>query len=163
MNIYLMQHGKSKSKEDDPERGLTSEGEGEIRIAGTAIEKMGVKFDLILTSTKKRAQQTAKIIAEKTLYKKEEIEVTETLDPLAESEKAIAFIKSFEGKNSILLAGHLPSLGEIASDLLAGKSRIAIHFENGALCRIDIEALEAGEGELRYYLPMYQLELISKL
>lgn len=162
MEIYLMQHGQSFSKEADPERSLTPEGEIQIEASAQALQKMGLGFDLVVTSPKKRARQTAEIVAQKLDYPINEIKVTETLQPTAPAPEAIAFLKAYEDKGRVLLAGHLPSLGEIASDLLSEGSKVSIHFEMGGLCWIDVDLVEGGPGELRSYLRPDQLRLIAK-
>ena len=61
MAIYLVQHGKSLSKEQDPEKGMSANGVQETeRIAEVAA---GYKIDVkrIIHSGKKRALQTAEI------------------------------------------------------------------------------------------------------
>jgi phosphohistidine phosphatase SixA len=48
-------------------------------------------------------------------YSKEGITATEALEPLAPAEDAIGYLSRFGDKEKMLLAGHLPSLGKIAS------------------------------------------------
>ena len=64
MEIYLMQHGPALPKDQDPEEGLNPEGKERIHASGQALKKMGVTFDAILSSPKKRSKQTAAIVAE---------------------------------------------------------------------------------------------------
>ncbi len=162
MEIYLMQHGQAFSKEVDPERSLTPEGENQIAASASALQKIGVRLDLIVSSPKKRARQTAEIVANGLGYPLDGIKVTETLQPTAPVQEAIAFLKAYEEKKAVLLAGHLPSLGEIASDLLSEGSTVSIHFGMGGVCRIDVDLLQAGPGELKWYLPPEHLRLISR-
>jgi phosphohistidine phosphatase SixA len=63
MEIYLMQHGEAYAKDRDPERSLTPNGEDQIHSSGKALRKLGVDVDLIVSSPKKRARQTAEIVA----------------------------------------------------------------------------------------------------
>jgi len=162
MELYLMQHGQAFSEEADPERSLTPEGESQIGKSGRALRKMGVAFDLVVTSPKKRARQTAGIVATHLSYPVDDIKVTETLQPKSPADQAIAFLRAYEDKRSVLVAGHLPSLGEIASALLAEGVGVAIHFEMGGVCRIDVDLLQAGPGELMWYLVPDQLNLIAR-
>ena len=67
MEVYLMQHGPALPKEQDPEEGLGPEGQERIHTSGQALRKMGVNFDAILCSPKKRSQQTAAIVAEEAI------------------------------------------------------------------------------------------------
>lgn len=63
MALYLVQHGKAMSAEVDPERGLSEEGVAEVeRIAGVA-RGYRVSVRTIRHSGKKRARQTAELMA----------------------------------------------------------------------------------------------------
>ena len=162
MEIYLMQHGEAYTEDQDPERSLTPRGEDQIRSSGKALSKLGVDVDLIISSPKKRARQTGDIVAGELGYSKGGIEVTETLEPLAPSEDAIAYLSRFGDKGKVLLAGHLPSLGKIASNLMSEGTHVSIHFEMGGVCRIDVEALPAHTGDLRWVLTPTQLRLLAE-
>lgn len=60
---FLVQHGKSLAKEQDPEQGLSEEGIADTeRIAGVA-KGYGIRPTCIAHSGKKRARQTAEIFA----------------------------------------------------------------------------------------------------
>ena len=59
MDIYLMQHGPSFPKDQDPEEGLTPEGRGVVRAAAKVLKGLAVKPEVILASPKTRARQTA--------------------------------------------------------------------------------------------------------
>jgi phosphohistidine phosphatase len=162
MEIYLMQHGEAYSEDQDPERSLTPEGEEQIRSSGRALKKLGVDVDLMVSSPKKRARQTAEVVAGELGYSEEGIEVTETLEPLAPSEDLIAYLRRFGDRRKVLLAGHLPSLGKIASDLVSEGGDISVHFEMGGVCRIDVEALPTHGGDLRWILPPAHLRLLAE-
>ena len=155
-----MQHGEAYAEDQDPERSLTPGGEGQIRSSGKALKKLGVEVDLIVSSPKKRARQTAEIVAGELGYSKEGIEVTEVLEPLTPHEDAIAYLRRFGDRKKMLLAGHLPSLGKIASSLMSGGNDVSIHFEMGGVCRIDVEALPTYKGDLRWVLTPTQLRLL---
>jgi len=61
----------------------------------------------------------------------------------------------------VLIVGHLPSVGEVASSLLTEGSKATIAFEMGGCCRIDVEELPTHAGQLKWYLTPDQLELIA--
>lgn len=162
MEIYFMQHGEAYAEDQDPERSLTPGGEDQIRSSGKALKKLGVDVDLIVSSPKKRARQTAEIVAGELGYSKEEIAVTETLEPLAPAEDAVAYLRGYGDKEKVLLAGHLPSLGVIASKLVSEEAHVSIHFEMGGVCRVDVEVLPTHEGDLRWVLPPAQLRFLAQ-
>jgi len=161
MEIYLMQHGEAYAEIQDPERSLTPQGEDQIHSSGKALKKLGVEVDLIVSSPKRRARQTAEIIAGELGYSRA-IEVTETLEPLAPSEEAIAYVGRFLDRRRVLLAGHLPSLGEIAANLMSEGGHVSIHFEMGGVCRIDVEGFPTHAGGLRWVIPPAHLRLLAE-
>lgn len=160
MEIYMMQHGEALPKEKDPERGLSPEGKKQIELSAQALNRIGVTFDLIISSPKKRARQTAEIVAKELGYPIDKIKVSETFEPLSPPTEAISYLKSFIEKGSIFIAGHLPSLAEIASELISEK-HIFIQFQMGCVCRIDVEELPTHKGRLIWHLMPQQLTLIA--
>ena len=162
MEIYLMQHGEAYPEDQDPERSLTPKGEEQIRSTGKALKKLGVDVDLMVSSPKKRARQTAEIVAGELDSSKDGIEITESLEPLAPSEDLIAYLRRFGDRRKVLLAGHLPSLGRIASGLVSEGGDVSVHFEMGGLCRIDVEALPTHKGGLRWILSPAHLRLLAE-
>ena len=58
-----MQHGESKSKDEDPARPLTDDGRKSVENVGAHLARLGITFDRVFHSGKLRAQQTAEILA----------------------------------------------------------------------------------------------------
>ena len=162
MEIYLMQHGEAYAKDKDPERSLTLKGEEQIHLSAQALKKMDVKFNLIISSPKKRARQTAEIVAAEMGYPQDGIEATETLEPTVPAKDTLSYLATHGDKNRIFIAGHLPSLGEIVSTLVCDRSHVSFHFEMGGVARIDVEELKAHNGELRWFLTPSQLTMLSQ-
>ena len=160
MEIYLMQHGPNLSKDEDPEESLSPEGEAQVTKAAQAIKRMGLRFEVIIASPKKRSKQTAAIVAEAVGFPVENILETEKIKAMTPVEETINYLKQFTEKKSILVAGHLPSLAEVASFLLTSGSKATIQFERGGLGRIDVESIPTHEGKLRWYLTPQQLRLM---
>jgi len=145
MEIYLMQHGPNLSEDQDPEEPLSHEGEAQITVAAGAAKKMGLQFEVVIASTKKRSRQTAEIVAGALGFPTEQIIETDKVS-----------------SKSVFIAGHLPSLAKLSSYLLTGGEGASIHFVRGGLGRIDLEALPNQGGELRWYLTPEQLNLIAE-
>jgi phosphohistidine phosphatase len=118
MQIYLMQHGPALPKDQDPEEGLAPDGEARIHASGQALKKMGVSFDAILSSPKKRSKQTAAIVAEEVGFPAERIVVTKKVKAMTPPEETIQALSELSGVARVLIAGHLPSVAEVASLLL---------------------------------------------
>ncbi len=97
MEIYLMQHGSALPKEQDPEEGLSPDGEARIHASGKALKKMGIKFDAILSSPKKRSKQTASIVAEEIGFPTEKIVATEKVKAMTPPEESITILAEYSG------------------------------------------------------------------
>jgi len=162
MEIYLVRHGAAHTKEDDPERHLSKDGLDQCHLSGRALRRFDTKFDLVISSPKVRARQTAEIIADEVGYPKGEIKVTETLEPMASPKDTISYLNNFTEKNNIMLAGHLPLLGNLASELLNENTQISLYFEAGAVCQIDVDQSIPHAGILRWFLTPEQLRLIAQ-
>jgi phosphohistidine phosphatase len=161
MEIYLMQHGSALPKEQDPEEGLSPDGKARIHASGKALKKMGITFDVILSSPKKRSKQTASIVAEEVEFPPDKIIQTEKVKALTHPEETLAILSEYSGNQRVLIAGHLPSVAKVASWLLTKDSKATIEFERGGCCRIDVEDLSTHAGRLKWYLTPEQLALLA--
>jgi phosphohistidine phosphatase len=133
MELYLIQHGEAKSKQEDPERPLTGKGAENIKKTARFF-KQSKGIDLIWHSGKKRAEQTAEILGE-TLGTGIHVEICEGLAPNDDISIIKEKIETAE-QNSIALVGHLPHLSRLASELLTGNQEMEIiRFKNaGIVC-----------------------------
>lgn len=61
-----------------------------------------------------------------------------------------------------MLAGHLPILGYLASELLDNTSEISFYFEPGAVCYINTELPQAFAGVFRWFLTPEHLRIIAE-
>lgn len=159
MELYLMQHGEALPEEIDPQRGLSEVGEQQVLAAGTALARLGVELGKIVSSPKKRAHQTAEAVARALAFPPEEIASMKALEPLAPPEETIEALKAMGTDMSIMLAGHLPSLAEVAAYLLDCQRRIA--FRMGGIGCIEVERWERGGGKLLWYMTPEQISRIA--
>lgn len=136
-------------------------GSEQIGKTGRAAQILGLRFELIACSRKVRAMQTAEIMAEHTGYPVPRIEITDTIKAMSPPKETIGFIKEYQGLDSILLAGHLPSLGLVASLLLTGGPKLELHIENGGLMQINYNMTEE-KGVLNWHLSPAQLSKIAR-
>ena len=156
-----MQHGGSVPEEQDPERPLSAGGKNQIRASARALRKMGINFDLMISSPKVRSHQTAEIVAAELGYHAADIEETALAKPMTPADETVAYLKQYVHLDRLFIAGHLPSLAEIASFLLTEGSTARIAFQMGGLIRIDVDTLPTNEGTLHYCLTPEQLRIIG--
>ena len=64
MRVYLVQHGASKSEEEDPQRRLTDKAIGEVENVARFLRPLKLGVDAVWHSGKARAQQTGELLAE---------------------------------------------------------------------------------------------------
>lgn len=137
MALYLVQHGKSLPKEIDPDQGLSEEGVKEVTTIADTAHMYNVLVGEILHSGKTRAQQTAKIFANR--LETSRISAEEGLNPLDDVTRKAATINP--GTNTMLI-GHLPFMERLTSYLTTGATDFTIFkFQNGGIVCLDkIEA-----------------------
>ena len=133
MQVYLVQHGLAKSKDEDPERPLTEIGRQEALRVARAAASAGVRPAAILHSGKARAEQTAEIFAAHT-EPPQGVQAVEGLDPNDEPERARERVA--QATAPLMLVGHLPHLSRLAALLLAeDPEREIVAFRNaGVVC-----------------------------
>jgi len=130
MQVYLVQHGRAKSKQEDPARPLTEAGRVEVERVARAVTAV-VHPALILHSGKARAEQTAEIFAAQ-LKPAQGVHAVEGLDPDDEPQRILARLE--QAQESLLLVGHLPHLSRLAALLLVGDpERELVAFRNGGV------------------------------
>jgi phosphohistidine phosphatase len=152
--IYLIRHGLAEERgpkwPDDTKRPLTDKGMARLKKSARGLVKIGVTFDVMLTSPLVRARQTAEIIAA-AFDPRPPIVNVDSLTPDGSYQATLDDLAKQARRTRIALVGHEPSLGEYAGRL-AG-SRHGFEFKKGAVCRIDLETLPpGGPGSLRWFM-----------
>jgi phosphohistidine phosphatase len=145
MEIYIVQHAESRSKEEDPRRPLTDKGFNDIeKMAYFARNNAGMTIRKIYHSGKLRARQTADALAA-SLRPVEGVEETDGLEPMADPAIWAERISKSEG--DIMLVGHLPHLAGLAGMLLSGdKTKNPINFHNAGIVKL------VRDSEMRWFI-----------
>ena len=164
MEIYILRHGiavpRGTPGYPDDDRPLTEYGIEKMKAGAKGIARVVGGFDVIISSPLLRALDTAKITAKAAGFK-DEIVVTDVLLPGTSMRSLFKFVDGYQDKEKVLLVGHEPQLGSIASKLI-GAAGSVIEFKKGGICRIDISGLTTGEkGILVWSLTPKQLRLIA--
>ncbi len=131
MRLYLVQHGKAASKEEDAERPLTELGRREAQRVANFVRPLGLKVDQLWHSGKTRAKQTAAIYAGA---------VTVADGPTAR--KGLApndYVAPLRDELAVtsgdtMIVGHMPFVSRLATLLLTGyESPPVVTFVNAGL------------------------------
>lgn len=130
MALYLVQHGKSFSKNQDLEQGLTETGIDEVKLIVQVAKGYQVPVGTIFHSEKKRASQTAKIFSAALQSDKniQQIPGIKALDDVQ------AFASTLSSADNNMYVGHLPFMERLTSYLVAGSIDLTVFkFQNGGI------------------------------
>jgi phosphohistidine phosphatase len=137
MELYLMQHGEARSKEDDPDRPLTEAGQLAVQRVAQRAAGLGLRLQTVYHSGILRARQTAEILA-KQLGAQDRLEERAGLRPLDPVVPVADWLlgQAAEGA-AVAVIGHLPFLDHLASRLVAGdEAAEVLAFRMGGLVKL---------------------------
>jgi phosphohistidine phosphatase len=164
MELYILRHGIAEDANRsgrDRDRELTAEGVEKSRATGKALRKLGVKFDLILSSPFARAWATAELVAQE-MDCRSLLKECPALASGESTEGVLAELRKIgRSHESVLLAGHEPDLSELISTLLCGSPRLGIAMKKGGLCKLTLHSPEPGAAIMNWLLTSKLLERIA--
>ena len=133
MRVYLVQHAESKSREEDPARGLAPQGISNTNRIAELLSQIRLSVSSIRHSGKQRAEETACLLAERVNASAGVLE-NEGLAPLDDPQTVADWLQ--EASEDLMLVGHLPHLERLASLLLTGQpDGNPVRFRNsGVVC-----------------------------
>lgn len=166
MNIYLLRHAEAvipKGAMPDEDRPLTADGIKAMKEGAMGMQALKMDLDLVITSPLARARQTAEIAAD-ALGVKARISVTKNLVPDAHPEALIAELAGqYSALKNILVVGHEPHMGRLASWLLTGTTDLPLIFKKGALMALKTESAPCkGGAKLKWFLTVRQMALCQQ-
>lgn len=147
MLLYLIQHGKAKPKEENPDRPLTDEGRREVESVMLLLLRYGaINASRVVHSGKLRAAETAEMVGTKL-----DASVEET-DGLAPNDDPGIWESRLAGEEGgLVLVGHMPHLSRLTSRLLCGDPEAAlVEFANGGVVCL---AREERRWSVRWSIP----------
>lgn len=126
-----MRHGEALSPQQDPERGLTDAGKLKIKNIANHVKEMGVTFKHIFHSNKKRARETAELMAQ-TIVPEVKLKPHENIAPNDDPNFIINEINDW--KEDSLITSHLPFVPNLMTQLTGQDAYLsAISFETGTI------------------------------
>lgn len=166
MNIYLLRHAEAvipKGAMADEDRPLTSDGIKAMKKGALGMQALKMDLDLVLSSPLVRARQTAEIAAA-ALGMKDKITGTKNLVPEAHPEALIAEIaRHYSDMKNVLVVGHEPHMGRLASWLLTGTTDLPLIFKKGALMALENDSVPCkGGAKLKWFLTLRQMGLCQQ-
>jgi len=148
MPLYLVQHGKSLPKDQDPKKGLSEEGAAETERIAQVAKGYGVPAAGIIHSGKTRARQTAEIFAA-ALAPENGVKQQSGLNPL---DDVTAFADTIDSSASRMFVGHLPFMERLTAYLITGSiEKPVFKFQNSGIVCLDKDA-DSGSWVIRWSL-----------
>lgn len=134
MALYLVQHGKSLPREQDPEQGLSPEGISEVRRIAEVAGGYSVRPAAIRHSGKTRARQTAEIFADALSPPKG----LERISGIAPLDDVAMVAKNLKNEDNLMMVGHLPFMERLTNYLVTGSAEgLVFKFQNGGIVCLD--------------------------
>jgi phosphohistidine phosphatase len=156
--ILLVRHAKAEARSSpglgakkDARRPLTDAGRKRMRRAAKALRRLVPAVDVIASSPLIRARETAEILAGR--YDDLAVVDLTPLSPGGSERALLGWLREQRQDAVVVLVGHEPDLGLLASWLLSGKRSAFAPLCKGAACLIRFaEAPVAGGGVLEWIL-----------
>jgi phosphohistidine phosphatase len=137
MALYLVQHGKSLPKDQDPDQGLSEEGKAETEMIAKTAKEKGVTVSQIRHSVKTRARQTAEILAQ-ALIPNQGVQEISGIKPMDDVAEAAA---NLDPSENVMLVGHLPFMERMTAFLVTGSiDKPILKFQNSGIVCLDKDA-----------------------
>jgi phosphohistidine phosphatase len=164
--LYLVRHGiaaPARPNMVDADRALTEEGTRKTTRVAHGLRVLKVRPEAILSSPLRRAQETAEIIGA-VLAPKVLVEICPPLAFGHEPREVVRSLRAHRGAEQVMLVGHQPDMGELASFLLSGSSNLVrLLFKKAAAAAITVPSLPPrSAGVLEWFLTPTQLKLIGQ-
>ncbi len=164
--IYLVRHAiaaPAAGGMSDEDRPLTAEGQEKMRRATAGLRHLDVAPDVLLASPLRRAQETAAVIAGE-LHLESAIAILPPLAPGHDAEEVCKALRTHRSARELMLVGHEPNMGMLASYLLTGSSTlVSVPFKKSAVAAIAVEAVPPrSAGVLLWFMTAKQLRAIGE-
>ena len=167
MTLYVIRHGIAEDAApdgDDRSRRLTPAGRRKMRAAAVGMKRLGLRFDVLLTSPLPRATETAAIVSEVMDGEPMPQDVA-ALEPGVAPVETLRALTRFAAHNRVAIVGHEPGLSGIVSLLLTGSpDGLRLAFKKGAIVAVDVDDLSTrrSDATLRSMLTPRQLRRLGR-
>lgn len=154
MRLLLIRHADAGDRDptiwpDDSERPLSERGRSRQAKVAKRLRRRKLVPDLLLSSPWLRAWQTSVLTAD--LVRGSAPVACPALAAPPVLTSIASAIGPTTGDRLVALVGHEPWLGELASLLLAGDTRLQIDFAKSAVLGLRAERITAGSATLEFF------------
>ena len=144
-----MRHGDALPVADtDAGRPLSTLGECQSVLVGTAMKHLGISVDILFCSPFERARQTAGKIQE--IIPVQKFILTDHLTPASDHRNIFNTLQSVQSE-SILCVGHEPHLSIMISMLISGSRNARIEIAKASLACLEVSPpVSPGSGVMKW-------------
>lgn len=168
MNILLMRHAKSSWDHPglaDHDRPLAERGKRDAPKMGRMLKKTGLTPGHIITSTARRALETANLVAGHSGFNPEKIETDRGLYFSSSEDYLKAIQRTSHKVETVMLVGHNPLMEEVCSQLVTMRDRLSVRFPTAAIACLRFDGrswsdCEPGVNQLVWFV---NPKIISKI
>jgi len=138
--LWFLRHGEAEPHDARPDvdRRLTERGEEQSRVAGRALARLDITFQLVLTSPRLRALDTARLACQELGC---DFVVDDALSSGFDLDDALALAHAAGDDKRVLFVGHNPDFVEIVGDLTGGR----VEMKKGGVAGVRMRSQRLGE------------------
>ena len=126
------------------------------------MQRLGLSFDVILSSPLLRAWETAEIAAE-VLEHPDPVVKCDELACGVDAARLFKVLQKYKNADDVLLVGHEPDMSELVSRFISGDTDAAINFKKAGLCCVCMLQMKPEHGgELQWLLTPAQLSVLGE-
>jgi phosphohistidine phosphatase len=153
--LWFLRHGEAEPHDARPDvdRRLTERGEEQSRIAGRALANLGIAFQLVVTSPRIRALDTARLAC---LQLGCDFVVDDALSSGFDLDDALALGHAAGDDKRVLFVGHNPDFVQVVHDLTGANAEM----KKGGVAGVRMRGQR--RGELLVLLRPRELVLIAE-
>lgn len=156
LQLWFLRHGEAEPHDarPDPDRRLTKRGEEQSRAAGRALAALDISFQLVLSSPRIRALDTARLACE--ALGGEQVVIDSSLSGDFDIDDALELAAAAGEDKRVLFVGHDPDLTQVVHELTGGD----IDLKKGAIAGVRLRSTR--RGELLVLLRPREISLIAR-
>jgi phosphohistidine phosphatase len=139
--LWFLRHGEAVPHDaaPDPDRQLTERGEEQSRAAGRALAAMEMAFQIVLSSPRVRALDTARLACEELGI--EQVVIDESLSSGFGIEDALELGAATGEDKRVLFVGHNPDFEQVVHDLTGA----SVDLKKGGIAGVRMRGSRRGE------------------
>lgn len=166
MEIYVIRHADAGKRAGngmaDMERSLSVSGKKDVETLTRLLRLLEIEADHIISSSLKRARETADILMTGATRKTKRL-VWDELNPESSHESFLERVSTLPKDSTIFAVGHNPFLQSMISVLITGRPDAVVELKKCGIARIALDTFDPiPRGELKWLLtPKLEKRILS--